>query len=147
MPANTNFTAGQVLTASQTNNFPRGLMARVSGTSAVNFSGETLGLTSPSFTAVANRLYRISYFEPGITSVGNVELRLRLTNTTGTLLMVSTLNSVSGNDSAALCTVVTTLTAGSTVIVGTGQSSSNSGDMFRSANYLAQLIVEDIGLA
>jgi hypothetical protein len=147
MPANTNFTAGQILTAAQANNFPRGLMARVSGTSAVNFSGETLGLTSPSFTAVVDRLYRITYFEPAITSVGNVELRLRLTNTTGSLLALSSVNSVAGNDGQAMCTVVTTLTAGSTVIVGTGQSSTNNGDMFRNASYLAQLIVEDIGLA
>jgi hypothetical protein len=66
---NTNFTAGQVLTAEQQNRFPRGLI----GTSILNtdksFTGiEDSGLTV-TWTAESTRLYKIS-FSGYITSTG-----------------------------------------------------------------------------
>ena len=73
MPANTTFTAGQVLTAAQQNNFPLGVVtataggtsgigyARVTGTGVVigTAAADVTGMTV-TFTAASNRLYRIS---------------------------------------------------------------------------------------
>ena len=88
MALNTDFTT-QVLTSTQMNNFPRGLVSatNVTATSA-QVSVETLRITSPSFTAVANRYYRISYYEPACQfisgTVNNFDLKIRLTNIAGT---------------------------------------------------------------
>lgn len=56
---NTNFSAGAVYTAAQANRFPRGVMALTTSTSNVIAFGLLSGL-STTFTAVANRLYKIS---------------------------------------------------------------------------------------
>ena len=56
---NTNFSAGAVYTADQANRFPRGVMAVTTSTSNVLAFGLLSGL-STNFTAVANRLYKIS---------------------------------------------------------------------------------------
>ena len=150
---NTDFTAGQVLTSSQANRFPRGVVAFAenitpSGVVAV----ETLTATTASFTAVANRYYRISYIEPIMQyfsgTVNAVGLRLRLTNITGTILQLAEIKMQSTTPASGIVQVTTTLTAGSTVIVGTfapfGGGSSNN---FRSSTARAQVLVEDIGPA
>lgn len=59
---NTDFTSGQILTAAQQNNFPRGVMnyaistANVAVTTVADVTGMSL-----TFTAVANRLYRATF--------------------------------------------------------------------------------------
>jgi hypothetical protein len=64
---NVDFVSGAILTAAQQNQFPRGIMQRVASTSsATGTNTETVTLTLPAFTAVANRYYRITYFEPYI---------------------------------------------------------------------------------
>jgi hypothetical protein len=64
MPANTNFTAGQILTAAQQNNFPRGVMGYVINTTTnptvTTTRADVTGMTV-TFTAVANRLYRATF--------------------------------------------------------------------------------------
>jgi hypothetical protein len=62
---NVDFTSGQVLTAAQQNQFPRGIVAQVSETAnGTALPTEQVTLTASTFTAVANRYYRITYFEP-----------------------------------------------------------------------------------
>jgi hypothetical protein len=56
---NTTFTSGAVYTADQANRFPRGVMAITTSTSNTISGGYLTGLNT-SFTAVANRLYRIT---------------------------------------------------------------------------------------
>ena len=59
---NTNFTSGQILTAQQQNNFPRGVMGYALGTgnSAFTTIADITGM-SITFTAVANRLYKATF--------------------------------------------------------------------------------------
>jgi hypothetical protein len=59
---NTNFTAGQVLTADQQNRFPRGVMGYAIGTANSGFTttADVTGM-SITFTAVANRLYKATF--------------------------------------------------------------------------------------
>ena len=151
MALNTNFTVGQILTAQQQNNFPRGLVSvtPVITTSAA-VSVETLRLTSPSFTAVANRYYRISYYEPACQfvsgTVNGFDLKIRLTNSAGTVYQLANPKIASAGANAGFCSIVTTLTAGATVFVATFQpTGGGTGQCFGSATAVAQLVIEDIG--
>ena len=60
---NTDFSTGQVLTAAQQNNFPRGVMAYAKSTADATYSTTTVDITgmTATFTAVANRLYRATF--------------------------------------------------------------------------------------
>ena len=57
---NTDFTSGQILTAAQQNNFPRGVMGYFISTanSAVTTTTADITGATATFTAVANRLYK-----------------------------------------------------------------------------------------
>ena len=152
MALNTNFASGDVLTAQQQNNFPRGLVSvtNVNATSAA-VSVETLRITSPSFTAVVNRLYRISYYEPACQfisgTVNGFDLKIRLTNIAGTQYQLANPKIASAGANAGFCSIVTTLTAGATVFVATFQpTGGGTGQCFASATALAQLVIEDLGV-
>lgn len=151
MALNTDFTAGQVLSSTAANNWPRGLVSatNVTATSA-QVSAETLRITSPSFTAVANRYYRISYYEPACQfvsgTVNGFDLKIRLTNITGTQYQLANPKIASAGANAAFCSIVTTLSAGATVFVATFQPTGGGvGQCYGAANAVAQLIIEDIG--
>jgi hypothetical protein len=151
MALNTNFTAGQILTNTAANNWPRGLVSatNVTATSAA-VSVETLRITSPSFTAVANRYYRISYFEPACQfvsgTVNGFDLRIRITSISGTQYQLANPKIASAGANGAFCSIVTTLPAGATVFVATFQpTGGGTGQCFASATAVAQLIIEDIG--
>jgi len=60
---NTDFSTGQVLTASQQNNFPRGVMGYAKSTADASIGSTTADVSgmSVTFTAVANRLYRATF--------------------------------------------------------------------------------------
>ena len=151
---NTQFSNGAVYTADQANRFPRGVMAynEVTTTDST-VTVEELQIVGSSFTAVANRYYRITYYEPQIglpATAGAFALaRIRLTNLVGTQLQLGIVqNAPATATSYSQPTVwVGTLTAGSTVIVGTLSCSSGTASATRSATAPAQLTVEDIGPA
>jgi hypothetical protein len=154
MALNTNFTAGQILTATQQNNFPRGLVSVTNNTTPSGIVAvETVAVTSPSFTAVANRYYRISYYEPVLQyvsgTVNQVALRIRLTNISGAtqqLTEMRLLNTVTGGNNTGFTAIVKTLTAGSTVFVATfAPNGGGSVNCYRAADTVAQLVIEDLG--
>ena len=144
---NTDFTSGQILTATAANQWPRGIMQLVTGTSTVSLSGETLTLTLPAFTAVANRYYRVTYYEPSITiNSGTIEMKLRLTNISGTIQAAAQQISVASESAQGILTIVKTFSAGSTVLVASVNAA--NGNCYRDATeYKAQLCVEDLGPA
>jgi hypothetical protein len=149
---NTNFTTGQVATSDQMNRFPRGVMAYDEATTALGtFSSETLAITGSSFTAVANRYYRVTFFEPdpyNTTSTTYMTFRLRLTNITGTLKQTGYVqfSGLGSNEMSALVWVGT-LPAGTTNFVGTLGTNSGSVSASRTSETIAFLLVEDIGPA
>jgi hypothetical protein len=149
---NTTFVAGNVLTAAQMNNLPFGLVSKTDVTSSVgSITVETVRITSPSFTAVANRLYRISYYEPVLQydsgTMNTCTMQIRLTNISGAVQQLCEVKMQSLNKTSGLCTIVKTLTAGSTVLVGTVVPSGGSMSAVSSATFVTQLIIEDIGSA
>lgn len=120
----------------------------------INFSSETTTLTTNSFTAVANRIYRITYCEPSITyvsgTVNGVAQGIRLTNISGTVLAFQdfTAANISSTGISALTVCETTLSAGSTIInASCATAGGGTARVDRGATRIAFLSVEDIGPA
>lgn len=151
---NTDFTSGQVLTATNANQWPRGIMAYAERTS--NFTcttTEAVAITASTFTAVANRYYRITYFEPGanpIPGAGNsITTKIRLTNASGTIYQ-TTNRQESGATSVTnplVAITVETFSAGSVVIVGTAIANISTPTLFAGSTQPAFILIEDIGPA
>lgn len=147
---NTNFFTGYTLTATQLNAFPRGVMAlnTVTATDST-ITSEEVQITGASFTAVANRYYKITYFEPGMSAgsstAGNA--RIRLTNISGAVQQLQSFAVLSTGGGFVHMSAVTTLTAGTTNFVATLSSDSGTITASRAATRYAFLLVEDIGPA
>jgi len=143
---NTNFSAGAVYTAAQANRFPRGVMGYAESTvNYLNFTVIGTVLTT-TFTAVASRYYRITYFEPGLFSNG-AATNITMTIANGATALqqsVTTGNVTYGQQGTAM--TVETFAAGSVTInarlTNTGGINASAG---RNANTPAFLLVEDIG--
>ena len=154
---NTDFVSGAILTAQQQNNFPRGVMATASSTTNYTVTTSVVistGMTV-TFTAVANRNYRVTYYEPQVQSPSVngslVSVQIRLTNAAGTQLQAGIVqtNAASVISESLTVTYIGTLTAGSVTIVGTASASTTTGapTLSRQATLPAQITVEDIGTA
>lgn len=143
---NTQFSSGAVFTADQANRFPRGVMGYAESTANyLNFNaiGTVLTVT---FTAVANRYYRITYHEPGLFSNGAAtNITMTIANVTTALQQSQTTGNVTYGQQGTAITVET-FSAGSVTInarlTNTGGINASAG---RSANNPAILVVEDIG--
>ena len=149
---NTTFSSGAVYTADQANRFPRGVMAyNASTTTDSTITAEEIQITSSSFTAVANRYYRITYYEPQIATpvtVGTFIVgRIRLTNLAGTQYASGIVQNIAAaaNNYTLITSAVTTFSAGSVVIVASLSCSGAAGSATRSATNPAYLLIEDIG--
>jgi hypothetical protein len=151
---NTDFSAGAILTASQQNQFPRGVMQLATATAnSASIGAETATLTTPSFTAVANRYYRITYYEPRVPLTQNsnsTTVGIRLTNVSGTRYATGVGTNSTGSAAFEIpfhVVAVTTLAAGATTICGTLTFTGLNQVATRSATSPAFLLVEDIGPA
>ena len=150
---NTDFTTGAVYTADQANRFPRGVMAfrnRTSNTGAL--AVETVTITAISFTAVANRYYKITYLEPQGIGAGTLtfaDMVIRQgTTTAGTGLALSTLAPTATVREGNTVEYIGTFTAGTVNIVATvGPNGGGTINCSAGATYPAFLLVEDIGPA
>jgi hypothetical protein len=146
---NTDFTTGQVLLASEQNRFPRGVM--LFGTKTTSSTGSTLNteqtIVTGTFTAVANRLYRMTYFEPELTasaSSGSAAYMRILDGATQLQAIYAGIDS--GQYVGQIITVTTTLTAGSHTINATLiRAAPITLNADRASNKPAVLTVEDIG--
>jgi hypothetical protein len=155
---NDDFTAGQVLTATECNQFPRGVMQFASSSTNYTLTAtDTIatGMTA-TFTAVANRYYRITYYEPQVQTPaavsGFVNLSIKETNAAGATvnygrLTTSAVLTITGTVNTVA--VVTYATAGSKTVVGVASVNVTTGapTLQRSAAAPAIILVEDIGLS
>ena len=151
---NVDFVAGNILTASQQNRFPRGIVSYAQVITATTLTTtEAVQITAPAFTAVANRYYRVTYYEPlvqiGVSTPGNLGFRVRLTNLAGTILATEEPEAMPNPSDGQIVNFqfVTTFTAGSTVLVATGYTSSSSASAYGAATVRRFLLVEDLGPA
>lgn len=155
---NTTFVSGAVFTAAQANAFPFGNVALASSATTYTMTAaavQTTGMTV-SWTAIANRNYKITYYEPQITTPstlsGYTTLRLYENSVaTGPQLQQGFVqNSAAVALSGSLTLVyVGTFSAGSRTVIGAGLASSVTGTPIagRSALSKAFLLVEDLGPA
>jgi hypothetical protein len=151
---NTAFVQGQKLTADNANRYPFGIVAHNEVVaSAVVGAAEAVQITSTTFTAIANRFYKVRYFEPAVNAPGGAGgyffFRLRLSSLTGTQYQQMQVQNSGATSVAnfAICERIFTLPAGSTTIVATAQANAAGGNLFRASNQVAYLIVEDLGPA
>jgi hypothetical protein len=154
---NTTFVAGAILTAAQMNALPFGVVAYTASTTTPTAVGtaEAVVLTGSSFTAIANRYYRVTYFEPqSYTSAGSPALyvtNIRLTNLAGAVQreMIKSQAGLNTQDNYLTMSAVLTFSAGTTNLVVTGRSPTvgSTVTLARSATAQAFLLVEDIGPA
>ena len=154
---NVTFVSGAVLTAAQQNAFGFGVVAYTESSTSPSNVGttEAVVLTGLSFTAIANRYYKVTYFEPQTyTASGSpafLNIRIRLTNLTGTLKQIAYKSSAGVNtqDFYVMTQYIGTLSAGSTnfVITGASSTAASTFGFGRNATQLAYLLVEDIGPA
>ena len=153
---NVTFVSGAVLTAAQQNAFGFGAVALATSTANYTLTTSTAiatGMTA-TFTAIANRNYKITYTEPQtqITNLvsGTTSIQIRVTNAAGTLLQTNYLRNyaaVSGVGSLT-CVYVGTFAAGSTTLVGCASTSSTSDAPALKGDTGPRILrVEDIGPA
>ena len=150
---NTNpFVSGSILTAAQMTALPMGIYSFVERTTPLNgTTTEAVVLTLPSFTAVANRYYRVTGFLPYVEVQGgsttSLQFRIRKgTTTAGTQLQLSYgyAAATAQDDKFFFIQWVGTLTAGAQQMVLTFQAGSAS-DVVASAVAVPQFVIEDIG--
>ncbi len=145
---NDNFIVGQVLTAAECNQFPRGVMAYGQSTTDITLPAmtETTAITLSAFTAVANRYYRITFFQPSLDSIAAGYVTMKIKNG-ATVLNTSHAALYNGTDDyEGICVAVTTFTAGSITITGT-LTATALGSTNNTATQYGILLVEDIGTA
>ena len=146
---NTTFVSGAVLTAAQQNAFGFGVVAFATSTAtpaAITSSLATV-LTSSTFTAIANRYYKITYFEPVITASSGTVTFIQGTLNNGATALATGTDLTSNERSQVSIFAVTTFTAGSITITAKLQTNSGTATANRSATGPAILLVEDIGPA
>ena len=147
---NDTFTSGQILTAQECNQFPFGVVALASSTTAYTLTvTETIatGMTV-TFTAIANRNYKITYFEPVIfcsSGVGEATMTIKNGATTIAQSIAAVSTSVSGQGNQVFTTTFTAGTVSLTASLTYGGVGSLTAS--RSATRQAFLLVEDIGPA
>jgi len=149
---NVDFVSGAILTAAQQNNFPRGVVSFTTQTvTDSTVTAEEIQITSAAFTAVANRNYKITYYEPTLlgSAAGQFSMRIR----SGTTLAGTVLNlgyateQLVGQATGGQVIAITTFTAGSTQVVATLASSAGTASANRGAGNYAFILIEDIGTA
>ena len=144
------FVAGSILTATQMTALPMGIVALSTTNLVADVTAtETVAMQTASFTAYANRYYRITFNFPGalVATAGNgLAAKIRLTNAAGTVYgHNSDGNGSTSNFSGMTVVAITTLAAGATVICGTVVSSAGTGAVITGVPF--SLTVEDIGPA
>ncbi len=151
MTINTGFTSGQILTAQQMTNLPWGVAALTSVTTDTAITTTEVVVATASFTAVANRYYRITYFEGDVynaTGVNSANIIPRIRNGTttgGTEIQFAEIPTLPGGVGIMNLVVVKTFAAGPQSIVSTIVTSLGTGTAFHSSSRPGQLIIEDIG--
>jgi len=154
---NTTFVSSNVLTAAQMNALPFGICALATSSTTYTITTSTViatGMTA-TFTAIANRYYKVSYYEPTIQtpspSGSYVNVTIRETNAAGTqraqnYVQTPAASSLYQSNTASF---ISTFSAGSVTLVGCVSSNTTTGTPVaeRGATSLAYIVVEDIGPA
>lgn len=148
MALNTNFTAGQVLTAAQQNNFPRGVAGSVRSTAGNTVLGATYADVTGAtvtFTAAASRIYKVSFSAIGGKATNAGQILWKLTD--GTTDYGEFFQDIPAGSFAALNSTwtVSGLTAGSKTLKVQAYRSTAAATIYASGGNILQFVIEDIG--
>jgi len=152
---NVDFVSGAILTAGQQNKFGRGIVGIAQMNANYTLTTSAVALTSVTWTAVANRYYRVTYFEPeaqtSTVSASSTFLQIRAGATAaGAELssgVITTAAAVKIQGAITVSYITDTYTAGSQTVNASARASSTTGAplLVRSATSRAFLLVEDLG--
>lgn len=150
---NTTFVAGNIYTAAQANAYGFGVVAlSVVTSNTTTASSSEATRTSVTWTAIANRYYKITWVEGNVQNGVNASVNnqyLRTTTTGGTIIGNTTIYYGSASlQQGSVCSCVTTFTAGSQTVFARVVSNAATNTTYNgSATQPAYLLVEDIGPA
>lgn len=141
---NTNFSTGQVATSDQMNRFPRGIMAySTKSTTGLTTTLTDIGL-SVTFTAVANRYYKYTFYAYASNATSTGTMGTFVTDTSNNVKEGLNLYVVGGgNYTFQNLTYITTETAGSVTRKIRANVQFGSGTLYGPLYFF----VEDIGPA
>jgi hypothetical protein len=152
---NVDFVSGAILTASQQNKFGRGIVGIAQMSANYTLTTSAVALTTVTWTAVANRYYRVTYFEPEAqtstvsASTTTVQIRAGATAAGAELSsgVITTSAAVKVQGAITVSYITDTYTAGSQTVNAAARASSTTGTplLVRSATSRAFLLVEDLG--
>jgi hypothetical protein len=152
MALNTNFTAGQVLTAAQQNNFPRGVagyVKRTAGSVSITTAKADITGATITFTAEAGRAYKVT-FNATVTknvAVGTVSFYIATGANVDQYEYLLEATATASGYVLCLSSVVTGLSAGSQTLKMRAVVANNTGTVFGTSTNPYSFIVEDIGIA
>lgn len=146
---NTDFVAGAILTASQQNRFARGVMGYVINTTTnptvTTTAADVTGM-SVTWTAVANRLYRVT-FEGMISNSVNSQNQYYFTNAANTQLDQTYQENLANEFQCLNFQYLFVGSAGSTTIKLRANSQVGTLTFYGTGNRSMSIVVEDLGQA
>jgi len=145
---NTNFTSGQILTAQQANNWPRGVMGYYisTGNSAISTVTTDVTGTSITFTAEANRLYRATFICDFTLNTANSITGFYIADSANNLLqsIADTVSTANGFSQVTL-QLLFTASAGSVTRKVRCDTSAGSGSVRGTSGAVYMFSIEDMG--
>tara|TARA_R110000868_G_scaffold304656_2_gene565774 strand:+ start:1579 stop:2037 length:459 start_codon:yes stop_codon:yes gene_type:complete len=145
---NTNFSSGQILTAQQANNWPRGVMGYYISTGNSSISTTTADVTGTSitFTAEANRLYRATFICDFTLNTANSITGFYIADGSNTLLqsIADTVSTANGFSQVTL-QLLFTASAGSVTRKVRCDTSAGSGSVRGTSGAVYMFSIEDMG--
>jgi hypothetical protein len=146
---NTNFTSGQILTAAQQNNFPRGVMGYVvrgSGNVALTTTPADVTGLSITFTAEANRGYKI-IFNSTVQKDGTAGYAVFQVTDASNVISFEIVQGMtaSGYTTVALSQILTGLSAGSKTLKMRAFVNATAATLLASVDNKTTFSIEDIG--
>jgi hypothetical protein len=147
---NTDFTPGAVFTAGQADRFPRGIMALSLITANANIVNAESTFTSVTFTAEADRYYKITWFSGLIINSSSAvnNFYFREATATGTVIQQAQQFTSAGEGHIFSMSVVKTFSAGArSVFARFDENAGTATVMTSGATRPSYLMVEDVGPA
>jgi hypothetical protein len=129
---------------------PRGVMAynAVTSSDTTVTTAEEVQIIGSSFTAILDRIYKITYYEPNVYGAGApnyLKLKIRQTDISGTILVQATPYVAAVFSGGIMASSVISTVSGTVNFVATAQANSGTNQCVRSSTQPAYLLVEDIG--
>jgi hypothetical protein len=145
---NDDFSSGQILTAQECNNFPRGVMGYMTSstnptvtTSVADVTGVTV-----TWTAVANRLYRITF--EGFVGCGSSSQNQFFFTDSSNTVQDSWIHDIdAGEFNAIVLQQILTTTSGSKTVKLRAQTSAGTMTFYGTSGRQFSMVVEDLGPA